>query len=577
MTPLLATYDLLDHVKGGATALSKTIAEADGVQITNHDYLRWESRDNFALTCNMLAVTEAIGMVNLASFAAAPLSGILSAPPIEAHYVDGRNNQNGRNKGIGWRRKVKRVGYVSSGETHPRVRPITHGPYFGGRPSPIAPSARGSFSLGPNQQLGLIQHFRLSFSVVYQICNRAGHTTPFCQFSGAQAHLAYGSSPALYDPDWTGGPILVDASRSSSGPALATGISIPSSSSNTFTYIPIPTSVSMPLHEPSGPATLPLKLHVPAPEIHDQSTESGVPAEDTVGNNVAPAPQNTYKMMTRSKDGTLPPPRFTISRHPYAFSISAALQEPQTFAQAHKHFAWRAAMEEEYMALLQNHTWDLVPPYPTQNDPSLYKSVVGSLQYLSLTRLDIAYAVNQGTITYGLHIRPGPISSIHGFSDADWAGNPDDRRSVGGFIIFLGSNPVSYSSKKHRIVAQSSTESEYKSLANATAEILWLQSLLQELGVSQCHPPTLWCDNIFAIYLMANPIFHARTKHIEIDYHFVRERFMRKQLSVCFINSDDQLADALTKDLSSSRFADIRSKLHVAKSPFGLQGSNRED
>ncbi|PKI35921.1 hypothetical protein CRG98_043675 [Punica granatum] len=214
-------------------------------------------------------------------------------------------------------------------------------------------------------------------------------------------------------------------------------------------------------------------------------------------------------------------------------------------------------------------------------DSSLYRSVVGSLQYLLLTRPDIAYGVNQvcqfmhrpttthwtavkrilrylkGTITYGLHICPGRISSIHGFFDADWAGNPDDRRS--------------------RTVARSSTESEYKSLANATAEILWLQSLLRELEVSQCHPPTLWCDNISAIYLTAILIFHARIKHIEIDYHFVRERFMRKQLSIRFINSDDQLADALTKGLSSSRFADIRSKLRVAKSPFGLQGSNRED
>ncbi|PKI67820.1 hypothetical protein CRG98_011793 [Punica granatum] len=183
----------------------------------------------------------------------------------------------------------------------------------------------------------------------------------------------------------------------------------------------------------------------------------------------------------------------------------------------------------------------------------------------------------KGTITYGLRIRPSPISSIHGFSDVDWAGNPDDRRSISDFIVFLGSNPVSWRSKKQRTIARSSTESAYKSLANATAEILWLQSLLRELEVSQCHPPTIWCDNISTIYLTTNHIFHVRTKHIEIDYHFVRERFMRKQLSIRFINSDDQLDDALTKGLSSSRFADIRSKLHVAKSLFGLRGSNRED
>ncbi|PKI60123.1 hypothetical protein CRG98_019467 [Punica granatum] len=123
----------------------------------------------------------------------------------------------------------------------------------------------------------------------------------------------------------------------------------------------------MPFHEPCSPATLPSKLHVPTPEIHDQSIESGIPVGDVVGNDVAPATQNTHRMVTRSKDGTLPPPRFTISRHPSTFSFSTALQEPQTFAQARKHCAWREAMKEEYLVLLQNHTWDHVPPSSAQN------------------------------------------------------------------------------------------------------------------------------------------------------------------------------------------------------------------
>ncbi|PKI48919.1 hypothetical protein CRG98_030695 [Punica granatum] len=173
----------------------------------------------------------------------------------------------------------------------------------------------------------------------------------------------------------------------------------------------------------------------------------------------------------------------------------------------------------------------------------------------------------KGTITHGLYLRPSSVSTLHGFSDADWAGNLDDRRSISGFIIFLGSNSISWSSKKQRTVARSSTESEYKSLANATAEIIWLQSLLQELGFSQSRAPTLWCDNISAIYLTANPVFHARTKHIEIDYHFVRERFMRGQLHIQFISSDDQLADGLTKGLPSARFSTFRSKLHVETFP----------
>ncbi|PKI74221.1 hypothetical protein CRG98_005459 [Punica granatum] len=154
--------------------------------------------------------------------------------------------------------------------------------------------------------------------------------------------------------------ISVVAGQSSSSPALAIGILTPSSSNITITYIPILSSVSTLFHESGGPATLPIELHVFAPENHDRSTDSVVSAEDTMGNDVAPVTQNTHMLTTRSKDGTLPPCRFIISRHPSAFSISAALQEPRTFTQARKHSNCREAMEEEYLALLHNHTWNLV-------------------------------------------------------------------------------------------------------------------------------------------------------------------------------------------------------------------------
>ncbi|KAG8087751.1 hypothetical protein GUJ93_ZPchr0010g8326 [Zizania palustris] len=208
----------------------------------------------------------------------------------------------------------------------------------------------------------------------------------------------------------------------------------------------------------------------------------------------------------------------------------------------------------------------------------LYRSTVGALQYLTLTRPDISFAVNKvcqflhcptdahweavkrilrylkGTCYVGLKIRRSLSQGLSAFSDADWAGCPDDRRSTGGFAIFCGPNLVSWSSRKQSTISRSSTEAEYKALANATAELIWMESLLQELKVPLQCKPKLWCDNLGATYLTANPVFHARTKHIEIDVHFVRERVTRGQLEVQFISSADQVADIFTKPLPRPLF-----------------------
>jgi histone deacetylase 1/2 len=192
-------------------------------------------------------------------------------------------------------------------------------------------------------------------------------------------------------------------------------------------------------------------------------------------------------------------------------------------------------------------------------DATNYRSIVGGLQYLTLTRPDISFSVNKvcqflhaptdvhwsavkrilryvkSNTKIGLKISRSKSLVVSGFSDADWAGCLDDRGSTGGFAIFLGSNLVSWSARKQATVSRSSTEAEYKAVANATAEIMWIQILLKEIGIQAPRAGKLWCDNLGAKYLSSNPVFHARTKHIEVDYHFVRERVMRNLLQIDFV------------------------------------------
>jgi histone deacetylase 1/2 len=220
-------------------------------------------------------------------------------------------------------------------------------------------------------------------------------------------------------------------------------------------------------------------------------------------------------------------------------------------------------------------------------DATRYRSIVGALQYITLTRPDISFAVNKicqflhapttthwtaakrilryikHTVKLGLRIEKSSSTLVSGFSDADWAGCVDDRRSTGGFAVFFGTNLVSWSARKQATVSRSSTEAEYKAMANATAEIVWVQSLLQELGIKSPPAAMLWCDNIGATYLSANPVFHARTKHIEIDYHFVRERVAQKLLNVRLIGTGDQVADGFTKPLTASKLEEFKSNLNL--------------
>lgn len=228
-------------------------------------------------------------------------------------------------------------------------------------------------------------------------------------------------------------------------------------------------------------------------------------------------------------------------------------------------------------------------------DTTTYRQLVGALQYLTLTRPDITHAVNQacqhmhqpsqthftalkrilryikGSLNHGLHYTRGPLR-LSAFADADWAGDTHDRRSTTGYCIFLGSNPITWCSKKQPTVARSTTEAEYRALAHTTAELYWIRSLFLELGIPLPFKPTLWTDSTSALSLASNPVFHARTKHIEVDYHFIREKVLRKDIEIKFVRSTNQPADIFTKSLHPKQFQDLRSKLTVASPTISLQG-----
>jgi hypothetical protein len=175
------------------------------------------------------------------------------------------------------------------------------------------------------------------------------------------------------------------------------------------------------------------------------------------------------------------------------------------------------------------------------------------------------------TLHHGIEFTPGPLS-LSAYTDADWVGDPDDRRSTSGFLIYLGSNAITWSAKKQPTVSRSSTESEYRALAFASAELCWIRTLLKDLGIYITDPPILWCDNVYALAIASNLVFHAKTKHIEVDFHFVRERVLRKDLVVKFVSTVDQLADIFTKSLSTHRFLDLQNNLTVPVPVHELEG-----
>jgi len=175
----------------------------------------------------------------------------------------------------------------------------------------------------------------------------------------------------------------------------------------------------------------------------------------------------------------------------------------------------------------------------------------------------------KGTLDYGLLYkttnRNGEVSDLRGYADADWAGDVTTRKSTSGYVFQIGSSTVSWSSKRQSVVALSSTEAEYVALSHATQEATWLRNLLQSMGFDQANPMTIFEDNQGTIALAKNPKHHARTKHIDIKYHFIRDAISEKKIQLDYCPTNEMIADILTKSLARPQFEKLRSGLGVAK------------
>ncbi|KAL8110513.1 hypothetical protein AgCh_026291 [Apium graveolens] len=224
------------------------------------------------------------------------------------------------------------------------------------------------------------------------------------------------------------------------------------------------------------------------------------------------------------------------------------------------------------------------------SDPEIYRSLVGKLNLLTNTRPDLSFAVQvlsqfmqsprsshlqafhhtlryiAHTVSQGILLKASSSLALQAFSDSDWASCPDSRKSVTGFVLMLRNSPINWKSKKQSTISRSSSEAEYRALASASAEITWMVRLLEELDVSNLTPVTLHCDNQSALHIARNPVFHERTKHIEIDCHFTRDKVLDGLIQLAYLPTTAQLVDWFTKVIPSPQFNLLLSKLGLSDS-----------
>ncbi|GKU98162.1 hypothetical protein SLEP1_g11196 [Rubroshorea leprosula] len=279
-------------------------------------------------------------------------------------------------------------------------------------------------------------------------------------------------------------------------------------------------------------------------------------------------------MTTRGKSGIIKP----NPKYAYVAQVQDIPNEPKTVKSALKYLGWLNAMQEELEALHPNNTWDLVPYFPKMHvigSKWVFKTklkVDGTLELLKarlvakgynqvesvdfsetfspVIKLTTSRIVLSVAEVKGWDIRQLDVKNafLHGKLqelvymtqplDTDWAGCPATKRSTIAFYTFIGSNCISWSAKKQQTIARSSEEAKYRAMASTTVELTWLSYILCDIGLHLPQPITLFCDNMSALHMSINPIFHARTKHIEIDYYYVYEQVALGLLITRFISLD---------------------------------------
>ena len=216
-----------------------------------------------------------------------------------------------------------------------------------------------------------------------------------------------------------------------------------------------------------------------------------------------------------------------------------------------------------------------------------YQKLVGKLIYLAHTRPDISYAVGvvsrfmhcpqiqhmeavmriirylKGTSNRGVLFENNGNLDLMAYTDAGWAGDKDSRKSTSGYFTLVGGNLVTWRSKKQNVVALSSAEAEFRGIAKGVTEILWLRKLLCELGFPPKGACRLICDNQASVSISNNPVLHDRTKHVEVDRHFMKEKLENQIISLPLVRSKDQLADILTKAVTAEAFEETLCKLGI--------------